>query len=376
MLFKRPSPPPSKFVEWCKKEPDVKPPVLSLDQFMRDHRNLPDQNKLVDDFIANIHSNIQTGTTHIQLNRGMTRHEIKICGEKASWEQGIYHLDITQGISGTLTIENISIHRLNINNDSGFPVVIHLEGCNVGTLSVSRPKADSGCIELVCVNTNIGKLEMKETSLHSMDMTSGCILGLSCPPPGSKNPISGDISFVNVFFPRNTKDYLLSGAQAYRSLRHHLTSLQNIQAANLIRSAELAVERESDYGTNKWLSRLYELFSDFGSSTWRPIAWLFGFFVVSSLVIFFTSGAVQGIPDAVIYSGWRSALIKPDDNLFRTVYLASQPIINPLGIFSPKALLVPKNGWIFTLLLFQGLFSPVWIALFIFAVRRRFRLHS
>lgn len=376
MLFKRPTPPPSEFVEWCKKEPDVKPTVLSLDQFMRDHKNLPDQNKLVDDFIAEVHSRIQAGTAHVQLNKGMTRQEIKICGEKAFWERGIYHLDIAQGISGILAIENISIHRLNIDNISEFPVRMHLECCNIGSLSIGRRELYSGCIELECVNTNIGRLEMKETPLHSLNMVGGCILGIECPPPGEKSPVSGDVTFTNVFFPRNTNDCFLSGAQAYRSFRHHLMVLQNIQAANLIRSVELAVERETDYGMNKLLSWVYELFSDSGSSTWRPIAWLLGLFVISTLAIFWTGGTAQGLPDAAIYSGWRSVLVEPDSSAWQAAYLAFQPVINPLGMFSSKALLVPKNGWIVALLMVQGLLSPILIALFIFSVRRRFRLHG
>ena len=375
-ILKRSSPPSHKFVEWCRQIPTVIPGPIKLDEYFRENRSEPDQDKILNSFLEKIHASIQDGIASVDLNRTMTRQEIKICGEDASWDRGLHRLQITQGVSGSFTIENLSIRECFINNKSGYPIIIYLNSCNIFKLTVNTDYNCDGEIEVHCKDTNIGHLEMREAVLNSLIMDGGCILNITCPPPGAKSPIIGDVSFANVFFPRNTKDFLLSGAQAYRSFRHHLMTLQNIQAANLIRSAELSVERETDLGMNKLLGRLYEVFSDHGSSTWRPIAWLLSFFFISFFGIFFVSGAVQGIPDEAMYTGWRSMLIEPGCNVWQALYLAFQPIINPLGIFSSKTFLVPKSGWIAALLMLQGLLSPVLIALFIFAVRRRFRLNG
>ena len=376
-LLKRQALPSREFVEWCREVPTIIPNQMQLDQFIRErNKSEPDQNKLIDSFVENVHSAIQGGIASVSLNQSMTRPEIKLSGGKASWDKGLHQLHITHTISGNFTIENVSIRELSIDITSPDSVAIQLNRCNIARFSLDKSQRIGGPVKIVCKNTNIGFLKMQENAVRSLKMDGGCILDIACPPPGAKSPITGDVAFSNVFFPRNTEDYLLSGAQAYRSFRHHLMTLQNIQAANLIRSAELAVERESDRGMNQYLGLLYEWFSDYGSSTWRPLAWLTGAFLLSLSAIYCSNGATQGLPDSAMYAGWRSVLIEHDGNVWQALYLAFQPIINPLGIFSSKALLVPRHGWLAFLLMVQGLLSPVWIALFIFAVRRRFRLHG
>jgi len=375
-LLNRPTPPSHEFIDWCQEVQTVIPAPMKLDDFFRNHRDEPDQDKVLNIFLENIHGTVQDGIASVDFNQTMEAGQIVISGGEASNDHGLFRLCITQGVNGEFIVEDVSIRQLWIDNKSGYPIKIHLKRCWISTFALKRTERSTAQVEVRCDSTLIGHLEMQEGSLHSLIMDGGCILDVACPTPGEKSPVSGDVSFTSVFFPRDTKNYLLSGAQAYRSFRHHLMTLQNIQAANLIRSAELAVERETDHGINKLLGKLYELFSDHGSSTWRPIAWLLGFFFISFLVVFCVGGTVQGIPDGSMYTGWRSVLIEPGGGVWQALYLAFQPIINPLGLFSAKAFLVSKNGWIAFLLMVQGVLSPVFIALFIFAVRRRFRLHG
>lgn len=334
-LFKRVALPPRKFVEWCRQAPTNIPQPMSLNQFMREHKNESDQKKLVALFVKQVNSSIQGGIASADFNQALDTGPIIIRGKKDSGEQGFFRLNITMGIRGEFIVEDVSIRELRVDNKSGNPIKIHLKQCHISKFILdNKPDNDAAPVEVRCDNTSIGCLEMHEDAVRSLIMEGGCVLDITCPAPGKKSPITGDVAFSNVFFPRNTKDYLLSGAQAYRSFRHHLMNLQNIQAANLIRSAELAVERETDQSMNKCLGLLYEWFSDHGSSTWRPLAWLLGFFLVSFSIIFCVNGAVQGLPDEAMYAGWRSALIEPGGNIWKALYLAFQPIINPLGIFS------------------------------------------
>lgn len=214
--------------------------------------------------------------------------------------------------------------------------------------------------------------------VHQLHMKSGCVLNFKCAVPGSTNPFTGSISFKNVFFPKNRKEYLLEGPQPYRNIRHHLRNIENGMMANLFHSAELAVEREDDKPTDKIISYAYELFSDFGSSAGRAIgSWFFLGFLVT-FILFVSDGAIQAFTEATKYPGWKSFLINYADcwqnDLRRSFYLSFQNMLNPLSLFGIKILLVAKNGWLAIILAIQGLLSAILIALMIFAIRRRFKM--
>jgi hypothetical protein len=49
-------------------------------------------------------------------------------------------------------------------------------------------------------------------------------------------------------------------------------------------------------------------------------------------------------------------------------------VLNPLGIFGTKGAVVANSGWLAIWLFVHGLLSALFIALFIFAVRRRFKV--
>lgn len=280
----------------------------------------------------------------------------------------IEYLYVTQAVR--LRLVNLSIGVLQINSSS---IQVELEKCDVAQLLVSEHRA-----ELRTKQTNIGVLHLRPDSLQHLEMIGGCLLNINCPSPGERNPFTGTVSFSSdVFFPRDRHRYLLKGPQPYRNLRHHLMDLENAQMANRIHSAELAIERDDDSPLNQAISRLYELFSDFGSSTLRPLVWLVALAVVSFFSTYLTSGTTLALrPDQ--YVGWQSIFSRTDyvGDVFKALYLSIQPIANPLGIFAKTPLLIAKSPWLALWLSFQGFISVVLIALTIFAIRRRFKIAS
>lgn len=270
------------------------------------------------------------------------------------------HGNNTQLLLSSLKISNLNITYGNYNS-------LTIENCDIKELTLSNQS------EVTFKNCRIGQITFENVTF--LNIEKGFILNFICPVPGDNNPFSGSISFNNTFIPRDTKNYLLTGPQPYRNIRHHLKSIENGQLANFFHSAELAVERENDTYFNKVISHAYESFSDFGASALRPIIWWFIIGFVSALLIYYFDGAVNAFDiDGEHYTGWRSILIC--NNEYRSVYLSFQSMLNPLGVLGIKSLVIPAFGWLVTYLLIQGLLSAILIALMIFAIRRRFKISN
>jgi hypothetical protein len=168
----------------------------------------------------------------------------------------------------------------------------------------------------------------------------------------------------------------MHGPQAYRSLWSKLNALGNHQVAGIIRRKEECLEREADSPSNRFFSYLYQYASDFGSSAIRPLLWLLLLLAANTVLVFLTNGADTAQPDEFYKQGWRSLLVQTDlsGRLARAFILALDPITNPLGVFATRTLLVAHHWAVAAWLVLCGLISAVLIALFIFALRRRFKI--
>jgi len=280
-------------------------------------------------------------------------------------------------IQNRLEINSFSISQLFINElGDGGRVALKLVNCDIAILNIYVHKERNRRINLILENTRIGELNLQSNTIEYFHVKGGCILNLTCNPPNEPNPFIGSVSFENVFFPRNTKNFPLKDPQPYRNMRHHMSELENHQMANLFHSLELAIEREKDVLTNKIFGYLYEWVSDYGASTLRPILWLILFYVIS-VYMAYTEYGVSLAYDKSLYKGsWRAILIEPHEigMVSRAFVYSIQPILNPLGIFGVRSLLVPGNGYLFVWSLLQSIFSVTFVALTIFALRRRFKI--
>lgn len=301
-----------------------------------------------------------------------------IDGVTRGYKLNIGALNVKVSMTGTLELRNLSIGQLNFL----VPMTIcdiYIENCNIGEIkTVIHSTKKPLDIELNIRKTRIGKLIVASKSIKKFEMKRGCILDIECPTPDQDNPFTGSIVFKRVFFPRMSRFWMLDNAQPYRNIRHHLTSLDNLQMANMIYSRQLAVEKKDD----KWLfdkpiSEFYELFSNYGSSTLLPLLWLFSAWAIFYLVYLLTGGAVLSSGEnAEIYQyGWRRCLADPfDGNHYRALLLSTQQVVNPLGIVGYRSLVMAKTHTLAIWGAVHSLFSVIFIALFIFALRRRFKL--
>lgn len=318
-------------------------------------------------FFKMVHDRLRaTKTITIVLNQKIEPLTHAIGGSDMRGDIGRIHFERP----ASLRLVNLSIGVLQISHDG---VQVKLEDCDVAQLWINSHRA-----ELTTRDTNIGVLNLQQNALKHFEMVGGCLLNINCPSPHEPNPFTGTVSFsADVFFPRDRHRYLLKGPQPYRNLRHHLRDLENAQMANLVHSAELAAERDDDSWPNRIISRMYELFSDFGSSALRPLVWLLGLAAISFFATYFTSGATLTLPSEQ-YVGWQSILLRNDflGDTLKALYVSFQPIANPLGVFAKTPLLTPESPWLALWLTVQGLLSVVLIALAIFAIRRRFKIAS
>ncbi len=313
-------------------------------------------------------------------------------GMAGSWQiseaipAGIFHLNVDMcsqdfvlsnlsignpGPLGVLVIRGIRVWNVSLYWQGSTPHTdpIVFENCEIANLNMHHDSRVS------LKNTSVGNLII--TKAHQIHMQGGCVLNIQIPAPGNETPLTGSVSFSNTFFPRKRGQYLLSGSQPYRNMRHHLRTIENGHMADLFHSAELAVERQDDTFINRLLSHAYELFSDFGSSALRPLLWWLLLFVLTVAIIFHADGAVQAFASDDYYQGWRSSLLDSNTwyaDLLRSGYLAFRSMINPLGLFGVRELLAPVTGWLVIYLSFAGLLSVVLITLFVLAVRRRFKM--
>lgn len=231
------------------------------------------------------------------------------------------------------------------------------------------------CKEIILTNCFIGTLRLIGPAGSTFEMHGGAVLNIECSEPSGRVPFTGSVFFdQSVYFPRAPGRYL-KGPQPYRNMRAHMLKLENTPMVSRFHTLEQATERKMEgYGFHRGISALYELLSDYGSSALRPFLWFILLFAVTALAVFLTDGATHA--DAQELSGWQNSL-KGDDwsaQAIRAFVLTGQSTLNPLGIFGVKGLLVAKTGLLALWLSFHGLLSAIFIALFIFAVRRRFKM--
>ncbi|MFN3935876.1 hypothetical protein [Parvibaculum sp.] len=224
----------------------------------------------------------------------------------------------------------------------------------------------------------IGELRIVSGCIEDLAFIRGGIFKFVCPGPAEKNPFSGSILFSNVFLPRTRKEYLIGGAQPYRNMRYHLSQLQNGPAASVFHSAELAVERDDERGLNWLFNFLYDEFSDYGASPVRPLAWIGLLWTLTTIILYWSGVDIAGEgKDAV---GWQSCLHETGlwGDLLRAAILGFQPIswLGSLISSGPSVALVPHSLLAQVWLVIDGILSTVLLALFIFALRRRFRMAS
>lgn len=361
------SPPEKSFVEWCK----IPPSSTSAHSLRLERRGgeAPFLDKDVEDFFEGVYKKLATSPDSIVdiLFIGPFAAFQSSFLARTSYKQYIGTFTIAWNSLRSLTLDSFHISNLTITGNHQ----VKLKNCKIRTLFIN-----SGGAELELQNTYIGKLVLAQGALKRFNMYGGGISHIDIPPPRSPNPFTGPVWFSETWFP--TDRYVLDAAQPYANMRHHLRSLENVRMADLFHTLELKTERCKETWTNKVFSRLYEIFSDYGSSILRPALWLFLLGTLVSYILIAFDGAVPTNELRQGASGWQTALLGDDyySRGLRGFYLAFYSIIHPLGVFGGQPILVASTPWLSTLLVIEGIFSATLIALMIFALRRRFKLQQ
>ena len=191
----------------------------------------------------------------------------------------------------TIILEHIHAFEINISACA----LLELQDCLVGSLRfrASKPPTDAW-IE----RCDIAEIEFRGNSAGFVSMSS-CVIGtLEC---GATQPFGEDVIFHDVVFAGMPEDS--AHIQSFRNVRRHLAELDNIQAESAVHAKLLRMERKHETGFNRLVSALYDLASEYGSSTFRPMLWLILLTCFFTLLIFAT-GSAATLNDENLYVGW------------------------------------------------------------------------
>jgi hypothetical protein len=376
--FKRlpPAAPSREFVKWSETDPLLSAPAIHSNSYLAP--TTPDGAGYAARLVTAINNRLQTtGQFDVDIRHGWSAQSVvsEIDGGIATYDTVINRITIGANTAGTLSFSNVSIHELII-GPQAVPAAYLFHRCNIGRILVRGN--NSPChVELTVGNSSVGTIELGCNAVKYLAVVRSAVLDFDLPPTYSGNPFVGSVIFRKNYFPRRRIHGYVPTAQSFRNLRHHLLALQNSQMANDIHSIEQAVERmNDDRPLNRLFSWLYEGTSDFGSSTSRPLLLLLLLWSFGIAFLYYTHGAaIPADADPKIYFGWRSALTDPTwGDYAKAIALSSQQTINPFGLLRTHSTVLPANGWLSLWGVIHGVFSATFIALFILALRRRFRL--
>jgi hypothetical protein len=243
---------------------------------------------------------------------------------------------------------------------------LSFKNCTIQRINCS---AQDGPSTLSISNCWIGSLVMEPRSFRFFEMKGGGVTDLQSPLTSEHGPFVGSVNIVGAYFSPK-----IENAQAFRNLRHHLTSLHNQEAASVFHSAEMRALFNEQGVLDRVFNLLYRFISDYGNSTVRPLIWFLLFATLNFFLFFITDGViVSGGSNAV---GWQQLLL--DESTFgaalRAGTITLTQILNPLGIFGHRSLLIAKSLGLVVANAGLCLFATVSLAFFILALRRRFRL--
>lgn len=261
-------------------------------------------------------------------------------------------------------VPEISDKSIETLHAAGLPreTTLSLARCRVRTLQIGN--ANSADVHLT--DTLIGTLEIGGR-IRKIDIDGGFIGRIRI--NHNENPF-GDVTIRRLSLARHM---LGQNIQWLRDTRKHLTDKGNTPAASPFHAAELALDREHEPFWNRMVSHVYEIGSDFGNSIGRPLGWL-GIIILVIAILSWATGLVA-VNDKDL-AGWPHEIAEPGEwNRFvRGVVYAAQCVFNPLNLFTAKALTSATHSLYGLLCAGLGLLGTLALALFLLAIRRRFKL--
>jgi hypothetical protein len=265
-------------------------------------------------------------------------------------------------MSGAAKISDKFIHTLEIYGPGPFTFV----NCTIKNLELRQEQKSNVRLE----NCKIGILRLMSSSVATLEIIGSSVRRSYAPPPNQASPFTGSVEIRNSKF-----SPAFQNAQAYRNMRHHLSTLHNHEAASVFHAAEMEAEVGRQSLVDKTISFFYQWLSNYGGSSIRPFAICLALVLINFLLLFVSDG-VTALGEAREVDGWHYSLYGFDDTarFLRAAVFSVSQLFNPLGIFGTRLLLTAKTPCLALASALLGLASTISFALFILAVRRRFKL--
>ncbi|MGQ0663758.1 MAG: hypothetical protein ACT4P2_09255 [Pseudomonadota bacterium] len=266
------------------------------------------------------------------------------------------------------TINQLTVDMDGLVTDKKIQIVlIKGKDCTFKRCFIRRLRiADAATISLVDCYVHV--LALGEDSVRELLLSGGMIAMFECPPAYGPNPFIGRVSITNLYLPRHEREIGCQVSHQFRAMRAHLSAIHDTLSAGAFHSAELAMERPHDKPVNRVIGYIYEIMSDYGNSTLRPIVSLGVVYAVISVFVLLFDPLTTG-PDLI---GWHGDL--EQSRLLRALAYPLFAIFNPLGVFSSKPILIATHAlWSFGLTVL-GLLGTFSLGLFVIGLRRRFKL--
>jgi hypothetical protein len=241
---------------------------------------------------------------------------------------------------------------------------IKLDTCEVHELEIGRGEFNLENVEIR--NSKIKRLTLSG-KIHRLDLYN-CEVGVL----RVRNPfeIIGPVSLTGTKFSDAHVE-----VQHMRTLRGKLTDIHNYDPAGIVHAVDLRNSRRRLGHLECFISRLYDEGSAYGTESWRAATWVIIAMALNFDFLMLSDGTAVGRTTDL--RGWQEYLSTGSYSpAWRAAYLAFAQTFNPAGLFGPLSLVVTKHPWIALISSFIGLVGTGAFALFLLAVRRRFRLEG
>lgn len=271
-----------------------------------------------------------------------------------------FGLQIYGGMRDPIKFEGKQIRWLEIHG----PASLELSGCTIRRLVFGSSNLE----KVILQNCRIGCLRTRSgVHLQRFEISRSIIRGFEFEQ--ASGFLEGPVTLTDVALPT-----IQPQIQALRTLRAELLRIHNTGAAGVVHAAELRLERERQGFLEELISWLYDIASAYGTSTMRPFLW---FWILTSLNIAFLCGLNATRVGARELIGWQSVLEYNEwATLYRAMAVTYGQSFNPLGTFGTAPLIVITKPWIAAWSTFFCALATSSLALFVLAVRRRFRLET
>jgi hypothetical protein len=352
------------FVKWLD-DPEVIPTELDTvyDVWRRDMRSGIPAGQAMEEFNQIMQGVMDSG--HALVRQIHEDGFVKLSGRNRN-STNVHSLLVSNNDQG-ISLSTLRIRTLRLQGNNSLHSPTDISGCWIDKIEIYHVG------KIVIENCWIGTLDCHGGEITDLSIRGGGILSIISRAAHENNPFKGSIHFKKVYLPRQPGGRLVD-AQPYRNMRAHMIKLENTPMVSLFHTLEQAVERiQTENYFDKSVSWLYEQLSDYGSSIRRPAAWFFGLFLTTLVVVTCLGGAVAVSTGS---HGWYGGLDHTSHwhAVERVVLLTLQGTLNPLGLFGSNSVIIPANGKVAAWMIAHSICSTIFAALFVLALRRRFKM--